>query len=408
MLSKNKKYVIGVSGGPDSMALLDMLHHEGYHLIACLVNYHKREDSDLDYEVVQEYCLKNNLVLTYKEVFEYDQGNFQAQARNIRYDFYKEVATLHQCEGVILAHHFDDYLETVLMQKDRHQEDGLWGIQEISKYQDLNVYRPAMAYTKQQLLDYCHTHYIDYRIDSSNLETDYTRNKIRHHILKHYTQEQKEALYHEAQVHNAAYLTQHAYCQDWLNRHCKNGILSLSDLQKEEDKEAILRVYLSQVEGMDVSRISKKLITNCMKSLMEKSGNVQINLPVNFKLIKEYDNIYVTRINEVVNYCFKIETIEEKDYAYFKVCFEGHDRCGIAVKESDFPLMIRTFQPGDTIALSYGKKKVSRLFIDAKIPRQKRDLWPIVINAKGEILLIPKIAKNKDYLLAKPTWFVIQ
>ena len=122
ILSKNKKYIVGVSGGPDSMALLDMLRIKSYSIIACLVNYHKRSDSSLDYEVVHDYCIKHNIPLAYKEIFHYEKGNFQAQARKMRYDFYKEVAKLHNGDAVLLAHHFDDYLETVMMQKERKQE----------------------------------------------------------------------------------------------------------------------------------------------------------------------------------------------------------------------------------------------------------------------------------------------
>ena len=71
MLSKNKKYVIGVSGGPDSMALLDLVYKAGFNVVVCMVNYHKRVDSTLDYEVVKDYCDSHNIPLAYKEIFVY-------------------------------------------------------------------------------------------------------------------------------------------------------------------------------------------------------------------------------------------------------------------------------------------------------------------------------------------------
>lgn len=408
MLSKEKKYVIGVSGGPDSMALLDMLRKKGYQMIVCLVNYHKRLDSDLDYEVVKDYCIQHQIPLAYKEIFHYEKGNFQAQAREMRYDFYEEIAKLHQCEGVILAHHFDDYLETVLMQKERGQLDGLWGIQEISKYHQLNVYRPAMNYTKADLQTYCEKNSISYRIDSSNLESDYTRNYFRNNVLNNYNESQKQALYNEALNHNLNYRKLEESAKKWLNNYVFEGKFLLENLQKEEDCFHLLKAYLLQETTIPSSRISKKMIENALSSIQNKSGNVRVNLPCDFVLVKEYEYVYVTKLSKEEEYNILIKDLSCHDYGFFKISHEGNDRCGITPKEDDFPITIRCPKSGDYMELSYGTKKVSRLFIDAKIPAHLRKNWPVVVNCKGEIILIPKIAKNKDYLLAKPTWFVIQ
>lgn len=374
ILSKNKKYVIGVSGGPDSMALLDMVRKNGYNFVVCLVNYHKREDSDLDYEVVRTYCDKYQIELAYKEIFHYEKGNFQAQARNMRYDFYEEMAGLYQCEAVLLAHHFDDVLETILMQKNRGQEDGLWGIQETSKYHDLIVLRPILQLSKRDLLDYCLENQIEYRVDSSNLESDYTRNYYRNQVLVNYTKEEKQQLFNEAQLHNQTYDKMFKRCQSWLEEHCVNGCFSYQEFLAFDNHEMLLKTYLLMYSDLPKERISKKMVLNGLSSL-EKSGNVKINLPVNSLLIKEYDNVYVTRINKEETYCFVIEELSYNDYGYFKISKNGHDRCGVCLKENDFPITIRTYQKGDVMELSYGKKKLSRLFIDAKIPLHLREKW---------------------------------
>ena len=125
-------------------------------------------------------------------------------------------------------------------------------------------------------------------------------------------------------------------------------------------------------------------------------------------LIKEYDNIYVTKLKKRFSYHYLIEDATPKDFGDFKIALDGDDREGIALTKEDFPLTIRTRKPGDVMELSYGKKKLSRLFIDAKVPLMDRDAWPVVLNCRNEIILVPKIAKNKHYLLAKPTLFVIQ
>ena len=89
LLSKEKKYIVGVSGGCDSMALLDMLRVAKYRLVVCHVNYHLRHDSDLDQKNVCEYCKKNQIPLFVKEIdpANYGKENFQEQARILRYLF---------------------------------------------------------------------------------------------------------------------------------------------------------------------------------------------------------------------------------------------------------------------------------------------------------------------------------
>ena len=95
LLDCSKYYVIGVSGGCDSMYLLDTLRKKGYHLLVAHVNYNYRHDSYVDYELVSDYCATYGIPFYYKayQPKDYHQGNFQNQARTLRYNFYKEIYT---------------------------------------------------------------------------------------------------------------------------------------------------------------------------------------------------------------------------------------------------------------------------------------------------------------------------
>ena len=93
---------------------------------------------------------------------------------------------------------------------------------------------------------------------------------------------------------------------------------------------------------------------------------------------------------------------------YFSLKKEGHINEGIYLSEDDYPITIRTMKEGDSILTTSGTKKISRLFINAKIPALKRKTWPIVLNNKETIVLVPNIAKNIDYLTTKPNLFVIK
>lgn len=117
---KKDKWVIGVSGGADSMALLDMCRKNEIDCVVAHVNYKKRDSADRDMHGVQNYCEKYNISLEIKIVTEKEHGNFQEFARNLRYEFYKDIIEKYHCAGVLVAHQLDDVLETYLMQKKKN------------------------------------------------------------------------------------------------------------------------------------------------------------------------------------------------------------------------------------------------------------------------------------------------
>ena len=76
--------------------------------------------------------------------------------------------------------------------------------------------------------------------------------------------------------------------------------------------------------------------------------------------------------------------------------------------DEDFPIMIMSYKPGDVIVTSGGTKKISRLYIDNKVPKSQRENWPIVVNSNNEIILVPHLAKNIRYLYSKPNLYVVK
>jgi tRNA(Ile)-lysidine synthetase-like protein len=136
ILSKNKLYILAVSGGPDSMFLLDKMCLEGHNLVVAHVNYKKRENSDYDEKLVRNYCQEYSLPCEVYQIkgSEYKSiSNFQDKARKIRYDFFKELAYKHRTKYIVAAHHLDDHLETYLLQKQRNSLVDYWGLPAKSK-----------------------------------------------------------------------------------------------------------------------------------------------------------------------------------------------------------------------------------------------------------------------------------
>jgi len=184
------KYVVAVSGGIDSMVLLDVLaKHEDLELIIAHFDHGIRPDSAEDRKFVQsvakEYGLK----------FEYQEGHLgeaasEEQARNARYAFLHSVSSTHHARGVITAHHQDDLIETSFLNMLRGT--GRKGITSLSS--GPHIYRPLLHIPKVQIRAYAAQHAIRWREDSTNNDTKYARNYIRSTLVPKLTSSQKEHL----------------------------------------------------------------------------------------------------------------------------------------------------------------------------------------------------------------------
>jgi tRNA(Ile)-lysidine synthase len=123
-LDRRKTYVVGVSGGSDSMFLLEKMRLNNFDTIVAHVNYKKRKESDEEEKKILGYCLKNQIRFEVKrddlKCDEKKRGNFQQYARNLRFKFFKSVADKYKTREIVLAHHLDDLIETYIMQKNKN------------------------------------------------------------------------------------------------------------------------------------------------------------------------------------------------------------------------------------------------------------------------------------------------
>ena len=404
LLDKNRKYLVGVSGGVDSMALLDMLVKKAYNVIVVHYNYHFREDSDLDENLVRSYCQNHHLPFYVRQgdKKEYQKGNFEMLAREKRYAFYKEIGDLNGIDTIILGHHLNDHLETIVMQLQRYNTKGYLGIKEQSYVKNMHVVRPLLKLKKQQLIDYCTKNHLEYHEDYTNYDTRYTRNHVRHIDLKKYNEQE---LLEKASKHNQQYKKQQAKLQQIYQEYDQNHFLYLDKLPTESLDQIIYYMLKKEIYP---PLITENLVKEIIKQIHSQKPNIEISLPVNFVFIKKYNNIAVRKKEIDDTYYVKYESFYKDQQLHYFLTDQGHLHDGVFLSKEDFPIVIRCFKNGDTIKTSGGTKKVSRLFIDRKIPRDERKIWPIVENCHGEIILIPHIAKNIKYLYTKPNVFVIK
>lgn len=187
---KNKKLVVAASGGPDSMALVDMLCrlNKGFELkiIVAHFDHQLRSDSDKETSLLQNYCDQNNLPLENGSwpVNKHPNVGLEAAAREARYTFLIKIVKKYNADYLLTAHHGDDLLENILLKLIRSgNPQEMNSLQMAGKMQGITLLRPLVTFSKKELLDYDHRHNIAYIEDSTNQLDDTMRNRIRHHVV---------------------------------------------------------------------------------------------------------------------------------------------------------------------------------------------------------------------------------
>ena len=189
------RYLIGISGGRDSIALLNWLVNLGYKkLIVCHLNHHLRgRSSDADARFVEEFAAK------YRVDFELGAANVRAlakkkkmsietSAREARYSFFAKAAKRHGCRTIFLAHHADDLVETFFINLFRGAGSaGLVAIRESSTRRiddiELTIVRPFLPVWRKEIDSYVREHRLRFREDASNKNLDPLRNRLRHRVI---------------------------------------------------------------------------------------------------------------------------------------------------------------------------------------------------------------------------------
>lgn len=183
-------YVVAVSGGVDSMALLDRLTKlPNIRLIVAHYDHGIRDDSNMDRELVQHVAKKHGLPFVYHEG-KLGPAASEEQARKARYDFLHQVRGASGAKAVITAHHHNDALETAVMNMVRGTgRKGLTSLRSRG-----TVHRPALHIEKQKLREYAHDQGLVWREDITNKDTRYLRNYIRHKLMPQLDSEAKSNL----------------------------------------------------------------------------------------------------------------------------------------------------------------------------------------------------------------------
>ncbi len=407
-LDKNASIVVACSGGPDSMCLLDLVtklkDELNLNIIVAHVNHKLRSESEEEAKMVENYAKENNITFELLEITDYINGNFtEEDARKRRYNFFNEIIKKYQASALLTAHHGDDLIETILMRLTRGSNlSGYIGIKEISQTDNYKTLRPLLTITKDEIVNYLKENNVPYRLDKTNEELKHTRNRYRHIVLPFLKKENPKV--HEKYLKFSKELIEY---DNFVNTYIKDkkfivdNSIVINKVSSEIDfiKRKCLELLIKDIQKKDYFDVSDEQMNNLMK--LYNQSNKTIDLNNNYMGVNSYGKIYIKKKeNKVLNEIVLDKDIKLEDYIFYYNSQDGDNSNSciyLNTSEITLPLKIRGVLPGDKMKIKNlnGSKKISDIFIDSKVPKDKRSTYPILVDSQNTVLWVPNLKKSQ-------------
>lgn len=437
MIQPGELLVAGISGGADSVCLLYLLKElqkvMDFRMVAVHVNHQLRGDeAERDEEFVKNLCIRETIPFysVHRDVAQMAalQGISTEEAgRNARYEAFEEVQRASHGDKIVLAHHQDDLAETMIHHLVRGT--GVSGLCSLKPVSGQRI-RPLLCLTREEIEAFLREEKVEWQTDSTNLEDDYTRNKIRHHVIDYLCREVNlKSVQHMAQTAREL-----GEVEELLNQLAEEK--GRQYVKREKDFSLIAEAFKQEpeilqrrilLEELKRTAGAKKDFTRVhveeVKALWSKQVGRQISLPYRIMAVREYEGIRIgkqemgntvtaapektenvqlqipgeTKVGDYLISCRIVprnfDRIEEKkyakwfDYDIIKNSLEFRHRC-----------------PGDRIQVhpSGGSKKLKDYLIDRKIPQKERDQLCLIADGQ-EILWVVGDRISQKYKVSDTT-----
>lgn len=401
---EQKKVLVAVSTGVDSMSLLKLLMdlpvESRPKIEVAYVDHKLRKQSIVETEFIQKFCKKNNLKLhqtVWQKKFHPKLG-IEEQARNFRYSFFEKVMDENNIKYLMTAHHADDQAETFLMKLVRGgQLQQLVGIESLRDFADNKyIIRPLLPFSKLEILNFAQRNQIKYFEDETNAMDDALRNRIRHQIIPLLKKENPKFLEHiqeyESQIKIAL------SCQELEQQRIVEKLrdsdgynLELFSQLNANQQELVMKQIL-KLTDIPINQHQVTEIIQFLLNLNKPQGIYQINQEK--QLRKEYQTFKIECKNKKtikkelaillsLNQWIKYEDFKIGIFSKDKVVIEKTDKT-IGLSNCPSKLVLRFRKPKDYFEINGMHKKLRRYFIDNKIPSEDRQTMPLI--ADGNLI----------------------
>lgn len=441
LIEDGDKIVLGLSGGPDSVCLLHILYRlkekMNIEVYAAHLNHQIRGlEAQKDALYISQICEDLGITSFVKaiNVPEYckEQGvSLEEGARTLRYEMFEEIKQKTKSNKIAIGHNRNDQAETVLMRIMRGT--GLQGLRGIEYIRDNEIIRPILDIERSEIEAYCEKYELNPRIDKTNLESIYTRNKIRLELIP-YMKDNFNPNVIESIVRMTNSLKSDS---DYIDLEAEKSFKEVSTLKEDSVeislpkysnlhnaiKVRILRSAIKHIIG-DTNFVDQKHIEDIIELECESKLNKMLNLPRGIFAYRRKNIIILTTkeiVSEEIDFCYNIPSngfikIKELNLVLEtqKMSIDRYKSIKLdkTSKGFDFDkikggIVVRSRKQGDKIKLAGGSKKVKDLFIDLKIPREDRCKVPVITDDEG-ILCVGDYKTSENYKIDSETKEVLK
>lgn len=402
------RFIIAVSGGPDSMALLYIFYKLEIDALVAHINYGKRgEASDKDAELVEQMAYEwgfdcQSVTVDAEEA---DYQNFQQWARRVRYEVFRSLTKEYNADGIALAHHEDDQVETILQKLFRGAGLESWSAMDIW---DGELFRPLLDTPRDEIMTYCEQQAIPYRIDESNLSSEFARNFLRNEWLERLDQhfpgwkENVKRLPDQAEMFSTAL--------DWIAKRITDDRDRLDrdqyiSLEPELARALILRKMKEIDPGIELNRDA----LNEIEKLRDLQTGKSIQLTESYQILRdrEWFKIVYDRPDALELLELKKEELEAWPFSFNNLVFEierydnpNFDRAlYLDVEKLTWPLTLRNWKPGDAFQPlgMEGHQKVSDHLTNRKVSAAEKKSALVIVSFDETIcaVIFPPIENRR-------------
>ncbi len=391
LLNNDERLLLAVSGGGDSMAMLDLVINEGYYCEVAHVNFRLRKEAGSDAALVRRMCREKGLIFHLKEKDTHAYAkekklSIEMAAREIRYNFFEEIMTAHNLDKVLVAHHANDVVETFFINLVRGT--GLRGLHGILP-QKGRIVRPLLPFTHQDLLTHLEERGLAYNTDKTNFDTDIPRNKLRHEIIPHlealkpgFNQIMQGTIGRLREAENIV----NAYVESWKAQHLKEWagavFLPKKSLYSATSPSELLYHLLHPLG------FSSAVIDRLASPSEQRVGAVFY--AKEHRLLIDREHLIISPLNQKTEEYWLERSVEKTEQPFvMHLSFFEKDKHFNLIKDAQiayldaerlrFPLQLRHWKEGDAfcpIGMGGRRKKVSDFFIDQKFSAlEKEQTW---------------------------------